>query len=515
MSGNGCLVRVSGGSFFAWESTFSVGGKPANPVTAVRFEGGAGKTCRLRQCFARGAHLTALDLPMPGADVMIDGTLLVGGADPVLTVAGGATPDGATTLRVLRSTLIGRDKLIQLRTAPPPAGDPALHWMGWDVLLWRTGESSGGTMVDLPKDAGPKNITWHAVNSLYAGWETLLSGREPLAGSNEAAWHAAWSMTEGDIAQPNAWVRGLPLDPAEALPWAYHTYPGPVGFVATYGTGFLGCDLWQLPWVRNRWLDITTQRTRPTDVELLDPKGALPIPEPTDLLVYHGERLDLDKVDLGAYLKGVAKKQKLAPLVVMHLHGTGHRKFSPVRVENAHLFLYFEPPADGAEPLVLEPDPTVVPDGNALFEVTRGNLWMIGADVRCPDFKTALVPSYVVMVRDGNFFLERLAPAGADQPCTAQLLGPGPRRRDRQRPARRGLDRVDQPVHPGVRQDSAAPGSHRPARTISTSRWWSPRTGPSPSSSPCRRKRYPAMPRATARPARCTACSARRIPMSS
>jgi len=233
----------------------------------------------------------------------------------------------------------------------------------------------------------------------------LLSGREPLAGSNLTAWHAAWNMTEGDVSLPQAWVKGMPIDPAEALPWAYHTYPGPVGFTATYGTGFLGCDLWQLPWARARWLYITTQRTRATDVELLDPNGALKIPEPTDLLVYHGERLDLDKVDLGAYLKGVAKKQKLAQLVVMHLHGTGRRKMSPVHVENAHLFLYFEPPAEGAEPLVLEPDATVAPDGNALFEVTRGNLWIIGADVRCPDFKTALLPSYVVMVKDGSFYL--------------------------------------------------------------------------------------------------------------
>ena len=42
-TGTGCLVRVSNGNFFAWESTFSFAGKPPGPLTAVRFEGGAGK----------------------------------------------------------------------------------------------------------------------------------------------------------------------------------------------------------------------------------------------------------------------------------------------------------------------------------------------------------------------------------------------------------------------------------------------------------------------------------------
>lgn len=404
VAGTGCLVRVADGDFVAWGSTFSVAGKPHGPFTAVRFEGGEGRKCGLAHCYARGTRLTALELTAPGADVMIDGSLFVGGESPLLAVAGGRGPDGATTLRVIRSTLLARQALLAVRPSPDTPADPSLHWLGWDALLWRAGEGAGGTMVDLPKEAGGKAITWRAVNCLYAGWKALLSGREPLAGSDVEAWHAYWNLSEGDVSLWQAWVVSLPADPAEALPWLYQTYRTAIGFAATSGPGVLGCDLGQLPWARPRWLDITTQRTRAADAEVLAPDAPLEIPKAEDGL-YYGERLDLDKIDLGARLRDVQKKQKLAPTVVLHLHGAGKRTTSPVRVENVSLFLYFEPPEEGAEPLVLAPDPTAAPDGHALFEVTGGNLWMAGADVRCPDFKAALLPSYLVMVRGGNLFL--------------------------------------------------------------------------------------------------------------
>ena len=56
VSGTGCLVRVAGGDFSAWQSTFSVAGKPHATFTGVRFEGGPGKRCGLALCYARGAR---------------------------------------------------------------------------------------------------------------------------------------------------------------------------------------------------------------------------------------------------------------------------------------------------------------------------------------------------------------------------------------------------------------------------------------------------------------------------
>jgi serine/threonine protein kinase len=399
VSGTGRLVRVAGGDFSAWQSTFSVAGKPHATFTGVRFEGEPGKRCGLALCYARGARLTALDVAAPGADVVIDRSLLVGGEPPVLAVTAGKGDADATTVRAVRSTLLGRETGVQVRAADG-ADEPALHWLGYDVLLWRAGDGAGGTMMDLPAGAGAKGMTWRAVNSLYAGWQMLRSGREPLPGSDIDKWRGAWQLFEGDDSRPQAFKAAAPIDPAEALPWVYNTFPGPTGFASFVSQGYLGCDLWELPWVRYRWLDLSTQRTRIRDIEALAPDAIQRIPDVKDGL-FHGERLDLDKIDLGSYLR----KQKLAPFVVLHLHGTGKRKMSPVRLVNTSLFLYFEPPAMGAEPLVLEPDPNVIPDAGALFDITGGNLWMIGGDIRAPDFKTALLPNYLVMVKGGGLFL--------------------------------------------------------------------------------------------------------------
>jgi serine/threonine protein kinase len=410
-AGTGSLVRVKGGDFGAWETTFSQGGKPHGPLAGVRFEGGAGKRCLLKQCFARGARLTALDVATPGSDVMIETSLLVAAEAPVLSAAGGKSGD-ASTLRVISSTLVGHQSLLRVRPSPDAATEPALNWMGWDTLLWRSGNGGGGTLVELPKDATAKAMTWRSLNCLYAGWETLLSGHDPVAGANGDGWLALWNRTEGDVSHPHTWVTGLPSDPAETLPWLYRTdpppgatVPSPVHFRATLGSGVLGCDLFLMPWVRARWLDLTAERTRAVDLEVLDPSKPSGVPEANDLL-YHGERLDLEKVpDLGAHLRDVQKRQKLAPMVVMHLHGSGKHKMLPIRLDSVSLYLYVEPPAEGEEPLILEPDLSVAPDGNAVIDITRGNLWIVGADIRCPDFKTALMPSYLVMVRDGNLWV--------------------------------------------------------------------------------------------------------------
>ncbi|HEX5271401.1 MAG TPA: protein kinase, partial [Gemmataceae bacterium] len=393
LAGSPCLVRVAGGHLIATESSFSAAGPARGTCTAVRFEGGADHLCRLVRCCARGARLTALDVPAAGADVTIDGSLLVGGESPVLSVAAGASSSTAGTVRVIRSTLLGRDVLLRVRPDPKAPDEPALRWVGWDALLWRAGELVGGTMVDLPKTAETKAMSWRAVNCLYAGWGTLLTGAEPIPGSGEAAWHGRWDLLDGDVSHPLSWAKAAPTFPAEAPPSVYHTYPGPVGFAASTGPGALGCDLSRLPWVRSRWVDLSAERAMAGEVEALVTDNPPPIPEAADQL-YHGERLDLDQINLGTYLRDVVKARKLAPTVVLHLYGIGIRRTGPVRVENANLVLYFEPAAEGAEPLVLEPDPTVATDGKGLFEVVHGNLSLIGGDVRCPDFRTALLPPY-------------------------------------------------------------------------------------------------------------------------
>jgi serine/threonine protein kinase len=101
--------------------------------------------------------------------------------------------------------------------------------------------------------------------------------------------------------------------------------------------------------------------------------------------LYHGETLDLDKVDLGAYL---ASKKSLAPRVVMHLTGKGVCETSPLAINGVqHLVLNFE------ESLVLEARPPSHLESPALFTMTGGHLELIGLHARLSPL--TVVPSIV------------------------------------------------------------------------------------------------------------------------
>ena len=180
--------------------------------------------------------------------------------------------------------------------------------MGWDVLLWRAAETAGGTVIDLPKDAGTKAMTWRAVNCLYAGWETLLLRREPLAGTDTAAWHEHWDLVEGDVSQALAWARAMPADPAEAPPSVYHTFPGPTGYAATSGPGHSAATWGSCRGSRSRWIDLSAERAVAGDVGAIVPDWLPANPRSDRLNSITAMLFDLDKIDLGVYLRDVAER---------------------------------------------------------------------------------------------------------------------------------------------------------------------------------------------------------------
>jgi serine/threonine-protein kinase len=254
------LVRVTDGDFLARDCTFSLSAQPPTELGAVRFERGAGgpssARCRLSHCVARGPGLVALDLDYPGADVLLDGCLVVGTDQPLFQVAGRNL--APTVLRLLRSTLVAGQSLLQVRPVTPADFRPELHVFAWDVLLARGAAQSGGRMVVLADGARPGQMKWRAVNSLYAGWRTLLASSEGAL-DGIGPWQAQWQRTEGDVAFAHPWPALARDDPAEAAAEDYRTSPAPassVGYAATSGPGPLGCDPAALPPLRTNWLEL-------------------------------------------------------------------------------------------------------------------------------------------------------------------------------------------------------------------------------------------------------------------
>ena len=342
------LVQVAGGSLAARNCTFSTSGKHPLGVAALRLLPGAavqtapGPTIILDHCFTRGISLAALVLKTPGSTVWINQSLLVGGEKPLLQVA--AARLRPTNLHVLGSTLVAGQTLLLFEGASPTEGQPAIHWRGWDTLLAQSNPLAEGDMLVVPPEVSATDVTWKAVNCLYAGWRRFLAGKEEV--STLDAWHERWKGEEGD-GTISTWPRNVPDDAEESSPLQYRVLETEAAYAATSGPGALGCDVgallekwpgWQQ--ARKAWLRVGRQALPTSPPEMLE-NGPAPDQEP----------LDLSGLDLGEEVEKLVKDLKPGNRLVLRLTGKGLRPTHPIRVKGINLVLFFEaPPKKGGKP---------------------------------------------------------------------------------------------------------------------------------------------------------------------
>lgn len=402
------VLRVEDGDLTVTDCTFSVVGRPRDGVTLARFTaapatGKDGRRCLFRRCYGRGAGMAVLDLHAPGARVLFENCLLSGGDVPLMQVK--ATAEQRTQVRAVRSTMICGKDLLTVRPATTEDRQPALDWLSWDVLLSRWSQGNGGALLRLADGAGTEHVSWRAINSLYAGWETLLAGAKSIPATDVSAWRQLWSRTEGEVVHAKSWPAAVFPEPAELPASTYRTAGSPVAFAAsTSAEELLGCDLDHLPPLRDNWLALTFHRfavLAPSVPEDPDPPT---IPASFDRL-YHGERLDLTQVDLGAYLQTVQKNYRLAPRVVLHLTGSGEHVTTPIRLKGSSLVLYFEPPPEKTERLTLIPAATGA--GEAILEIEQGDLEIINGSLGFAESGEARILPWLLKVRGGDVRLFR------------------------------------------------------------------------------------------------------------
>jgi eukaryotic-like serine/threonine-protein kinase len=421
------LLDVQGGDLTARDCTFSVAGKhpaPGRPppggedlaeactLARMRAEGASAGRCRLERCHARGASLVALELDAPGAEVLLDGCLLAGGEPPLLRVR--AEEKKATNVRVVKSTLVCGQTLLEVRPARAVDHHPALRWLGWDALLSRSSPRSGGEMVGVRGGAETDAMKWQAVNCLYAGWQTLLAADRTIGGDDLSGWQRHWGRIEGDGVARRPWPERAFTEPAEVPASAYRPGKG-VGFASSTSAEVpLGCELSALPAGRDNWVRGVFEPSVSPPESITDDSPP-EIPE-ADGRHYQGERLDLTAVeDLGAYLAQVQRRWKLGPRVVLRLAGKGERMTSPIRVKGSTLVLYFEPPERGEERLALKGGKG--PRADALVEVEGGNLEVINGEFHAPG------APYALKVRGGDLRMFRCRLEGPQQAVPAEYRG--------------------------------------------------------------------------------------------
>jgi eukaryotic-like serine/threonine-protein kinase len=409
------LFQVMSGTLTAWKCSFSTASSHPRGIVLARLDSTAAPAkCRLRRCYARGANLTAVSVQGSGTEVLLDGCVLAGNAQPLLHVT--AQEDAWTTLRVVRSTLVAGTALLRVDAAGAGAA-PRLLWRGWDSVWSRGALQTAGDLVVLGDGVRSDKISWRVVNCIQTGWRNLLaSAAGSIEGNDLEAWHKRWAYAEGDKVFPQAWPETLPAA-LEQMPAIQYQIAGtPLAFAATSHTGPLGADVAVVAAGRPGWVKRTYG---PFDLAPVSPPAeAAPPPAPEKDGLYRGERLDLGKVDLGKHLQTVLATRKPAPRVVLYLYGAAPRPTSPIRVRGFDLVLAFVRLSPRVGPPALVASPANVRGGTALIEVEDGGLEIVGGKITLAGQKPAALPAHLLKVTGGDLRLFQCHLAGPLGPDT-------------------------------------------------------------------------------------------------
>jgi serine/threonine-protein kinase len=418
-AGPDSMFQVRGGDFQAIDSSFTVAGTSSQNLAVVRLAKVADDTTRakagqgvplparalLRRCTIRGSSVVCLSAEATPLEALVEGSLLVGGDRPLIELTG--PPEHEITVRLVRSTLVSGENCVHWKGVIGKLTSPHLKVLAWDSLIARPGTATGeGNMFALD-GSDVVHVGWRSVNSVYAGWKRLLLSSDKTVGAGSLGiWRALWSIPGGDQEIVEPWPPQLPAESETSPRQAFSLYETTALFAASGGSGPLGCALGRLPPEPR----LPLQRTfDPYPMPLLAlPDGDEPPPIPTaeEDGLYVGERLDLAKLDLGRHLQARLRELRPGPRVVLHLAGKGKQYTSPIKVSGiGSLVLYFEPPADGDEPLTLLANPQAIEELGALIDVEGGNLEVIRGRMVLENKRAGAVPAHLLRMRGGNLVL--------------------------------------------------------------------------------------------------------------
>ncbi len=408
------LFHLDGAEFHARDCTFAQAGKHPHGVAVVRLaapkdakpkDTTAPTPIRFTRCYSHGIDLTALSIFNTSADVLVEQSLLVCQQAPLLRVA--AREIDTVSLRLVRSTLVAGQFGVLFQPPSDKHDAPRVQFSALDSILARNDTSaSNGDLLHFPEPLDARRVEWKVTNSAYAGWKKLLASKKnAIAGHDAQSWRSLWLLSESDQALPDTWPNtpGTQLD--EVAPGAFTPYDTSLAFLARSATGALGAPLGLLPETPPTWVARVFER-RPF-ASLPDLDDAPPFIENAMDGLYHGERIDLTKIDLGQHLQMRLQAQKPAPRVVLHLTGRGARPTSPIRVKGTHLVLYFEPTKDPKDALTLEVSPRSVGNQAALVEVDKGHLELVNVRIRFENNAIAVMPAHMVKVQEADLTLVR------------------------------------------------------------------------------------------------------------
>jgi len=411
-----CTVTVinSDGSNFSLIRTVQASGKPCR----IRFEG----------TLVRGEFPSMIELGGAGDELVLDGSVVLGGSGPIVRVDKLDTA-AEHKLSLIRSVLACRGPIVQIGGKIEPGGTKPISVR---ILGSAIGRFSGTGIASVIAasarvDSMTAAVDWFGEDNTFAGWKGYFATgpEEPtILVSGFTDLRSTWnSSDQSSVEGPAAWRQPADLSRAatndlrqflvrDRLTLSRVAQPYPFLFEKTVGS-FSPPEIPQpVETGPSRSVEGSlgnSSQPRPAARHVIDAPGEVeapvrsaPGPVVTTVLELTFSTQDPEFAgDLGLFLaRKIAPDRRRARVVV---RGTGTHRFTPVRLpKGLALEIVVEPPS---APNTVRPTWTPVEGSSAqpLIELTDGQLHISGIRIRVE--KDSPITN-IVRILDGNLLLQ-------------------------------------------------------------------------------------------------------------
>ncbi|MFV0446160.1 MAG: serine/threonine-protein kinase [Planctomycetaceae bacterium] len=403
----------------------------------------------------RGAKLTVATLIGDHVDVVVTGSLLLGGTSNLIVAEVVPSPESPATATSEPAPAAPEGPPVAQAEAPPPgpappadsADEPELN-----VRLIGSVLSTNGELLQL-KQAGSQQILRGSVRlhrsicsarsgtsatllslSQWPSRSTSVSGQSKLAGlswSMDASWIAGWPtllrVGQETVTDANTWgdFLGRPLA---------------AGSVASQVETGKAINLERVmgDWVKRlnsqvpRELAAAKKQGVPgtwpdPPAEAIDKflllTGRPQLPADFESLPEDRKRLQFDLKSVKGDLNELLNGDSVPDGAHVQISGVGLVPLRPLRLSNKSLCIEFIQGGDGGA-LTIRPDPKPGESAAAWLEVNGGRLDLIGARIQASPSKTRESPSRLVLIRDADFTIRNCSLEGtlASEPDAPGLI---------------------------------------------------------------------------------------------
>ncbi len=410
------IFQILQGNLTVIDCSLSVFGDSARPLVGFQVDQTAARTQQnpddpsqilLDRTVVIGRNIQALSLNTANADAVFRESLCSSGQAPVVRLEVPAVGVNAVdlTLRLVGSTFVAEQTAIDVAPGVSEQTSHPISIVAAGSLLATNSGSGSSSLLTLREsqiaDEQIEGVKWQSVETAYHGWRALVTNLNAnqtlIVAPDYDSWKTLWRQP-GLKSQFHAapW-------PASASPAALHSSLGPYER-GTAPQSQATASVGRRPGSALAPLSLGDHDS--VDRKLNVPKSPT-APKWANDSFRRARKLsvDLNKVDLGQYLKSTKLPQK----VVIEATGSGLRRMTPVTIDDTVVRIEFK--QSKGTPLRIEPNVAKGKrgrgDSGAMFTVNSGRLELWYGNFEVPNTDGRQVPNWFVDVRQGDLLIQQ------------------------------------------------------------------------------------------------------------